>query len=67
MMARRVLKRISVTPQTAPKLPASRMDLKKKNSLLQLELRNANKHIEYLTQLIPDQQVKQFGMHYLDG
>ena len=42
-------------------------DLKKKNQLLQLELRNANKHIEYLTQLIPEEQVKQFGINYLDG
>lgn len=36
-------------------------ELKIKNQLLQLELKNANKHIEYLTSLIPNQNLKTFG------
>ena len=32
MMARRVLKRISLTPQSASKLPASRLEQKKNSS-----------------------------------
>ena len=42
-------------------------DSKKINPLLQLELRNTNKHIEYLNQLIPEEQVKQIGGCYLNG
>jgi len=36
-------------------------ELRTKNSLLQMELKNANKHIEYLTSLIPNQNLKRFG------